>query len=238
MSCFVIRWYSWESESMIDFSWQGIDFEIAALGGGVLKSDIGGHIHSKNSYELHFITGGKGTLITESAEYQLKAGDFFVTGPGVYHAQGTDPLDFITDYYIYFQITRMKETSAFAAVFLNTGFWISENFDSSTAKEIVEEFRSKRAGYKSAVAGLMMKLLTDITRCYCPSDFSEAEEAENLNDKRFILIENAFLYNPDLTLQKLSETIGVCPRQTQRLLKKYYGKSFREKKREITRKKD
>lgn len=222
---------------MINFNWQGVDFEIAAMGGGVLKNDIGGHIHSKNSYELHFIIGGKGTLITDSAEYQLKAGNFFVTGPGVYHAQGTDQEDFISDYYIYFQVTRMKEASAFAAAFLNTGFWFSESFDSSAAKEIVEEFRSKRAGYKSAVAGLMMKLLTDITRCYCPNDFPEADEAENLNERRFILIENAFLYNPTLTLQELSETIGVCPRQTQRLLKKYYGKSFREKKRDITLKK-
>lgn len=223
---------------MVNFNWQGVDFEIAALGGGIMTKDIGGHIHSKNSYELHFITGGKGSLTTENNKYQLRAGNFFVTGPGVYHAQGTDPEDFISDYYIYFQITKMKEASAFAAAFLNREFWFSENFDCSTAQEIINEFREKKAGYKSVVAGLMMKLLTEITRCYAPFDFPEADEAENLNDKRFILIEKAFLYDPELTLHKLSETIGVCPRQTQRLLKKYYGKSFREKKTEITRKKE
>lgn len=56
--------------------------------------------------------------------------------------------------------------------------------------------------------------------------------AEELNDRRFVLIEQAFLYTPDLTLSELAEKIGVCERQTQRLLKKYYGKTFREKKKE------
>ena len=32
------------------------------------------------------------------------------------------------------------------------------------------------------------------------------------------------MYENDITLTKLSQMIGLCDRQTQRLLKKYYGK--------------
>ena len=86
--------------------------------------------------------------------------------------------------------------------------------------------------YKSAIGGLAMKLLTDITRLFLPDTFSEAISPENLNDRRFIIIEQEFLFNPKPTLTELSGKLGICERQTQRLLKKYYGKSFREKKRE------
>lgn len=75
----------------------------------------------------------------------------------------------------------------------------------------------------------MINLLTRITRLYAPADYSAPEKDENLNDMRFLIIENMFLYNKDFTLKDLSRKLGVCERQTQRLLKKYYGKTFREK---------
>ena len=37
----------------------------------------------------------------------------------------------------------------------------------------------------------------------------------------------------NVTLTELSEKIGLSERQTQRLLRKYYGKNFREIKRNI-----
>ena len=59
-----------------------------------------------------------------------------------------------------------------------------------------------------------------------PKDFKNIIGKDNLNDKRFAIIEQAFLYEKDLTLTKLSTMIGLCERQTQRLLKKYYKKSL------------
>jgi AraC-like DNA-binding protein len=92
--------------------------------------------------------------------------------------------------------------------------------------------------YSSAVGGLCAKLLTDITRKLLPNTFNDIITNENLNDKRFVIIENMFLYNPNLTLTQLSNKIGLCERQTERLLKKYYGKTFRQKKAESQKAKD
>ena len=79
----------------------------------------------------------------------------------------------------------------------------------------------------------MINLLTRITRLYAPQCTTGADSKhENLNDLRFLIIENMFLYERGFTLKELSQKLGVCERQTQRLLKKYYGKTFREKMRE------
>lgn len=217
---------------MITFEWNGTKWNIGDLGGGELLEDIGGHAHSKNSYELHFITGGRGTLITEDKTYALKKGDFFVTGPNIYHAQKTDAAHPTEDVFVYLQKVGGQGNTLFASAFLNTHFYFTEHFDHTIAKALLEEYRQKQPDYQSAVQGLSIQLLTQIVRSYLPPDITENTDSENLYDKRFIIIENSFLYNPHMTLTQLSERIGVCPRQTERLLKKYYGKTFREKKKE------
>ncbi|MCM1284888.1 MAG: AraC family ligand binding domain-containing protein [Acetobacter sp.] len=217
---------------MISFEWNSIKFNIADIGGGRLEEEIARHSHSKNSYELHFITGGIGTLITDDGEYSLKKGDFFVTGPNLYHSQKSDLTNPIEDIFIYIQKIEGRTDNIFASEFLNKVFYIAEDFDYTSAQEMLSEYRQKRPDYKSAVAGLAMKILTQIVRCYIPDNVIDSVDSDNLCEKRFIIIENAFLYNKNITLTQLSEKIGVCPRQTQRLLKQYYGKSFRQKKKE------
>lgn len=38
------------------------------------------HVHAKGCYELHFITEGKGTLIADGREIELKKNDFSLQG--------------------------------------------------------------------------------------------------------------------------------------------------------------
>lgn len=217
---------------MIRFTWNNVLFDITDMGGGALNYDIQRHAHSKGSYELHFIIGGKGELVTDTEKYELNAGDFFITGPNIYHTQNTDKTDPVQDIFIMLQAVNADKANAISSAFLATHFYYSKAFDSSTAVQIVDEFKNKKVDYKSAIGGLAMKLLTDITRLFLPSTFSEAISPENLNDRRFIIIEQEFLYNRNPSLTELSNKLGICERQTQRLLKKYYGKSFREKKKE------
>ena len=51
--------------------------------------------------------------------------------------------------------------------------------------------------------------------------------------EEYLTIEEAFLYNyRDLTLEKLSDLVHLGRRQTERLLKKHYNKTFLQKKTE------
>lgn len=218
---------------MIEFVWNNVLFDITDIGGGLLGEDIPRHAHAHNSYELHFISGGSGRLITDTRAYELKTGDFFITGPGIYHEQKAAPDNPVKDVFIMLQATNTNKANAVSSAFLSTHFFFYSGFDMTGANELLKEFRGKKADYKSAIAGLTMKILTDITRLFLPPSFNEIATAESLNDRRFVIIEQSFLYSPDITLTELSKRIGLCERQTQRLLKKYYGKTFREKKKEI-----
>lgn len=217
---------------MTNFKWNGIDFSITDIGGGKLGEDIPRHAHAKGSYELHFITGGSGKLITDDKEYELNSGDFFITGENIYHQQIADKSNPVEDVFLMLQTNNTRKATAIGSVFLSNRFCFLSNFNTGTAKEILREYREKQPDYTSAIAGLTIKLLTDITRAFLPKEFMEGINNINLNDRRFVLIEQAFLYSDNLTLTKLANTIGLCERQTQRLLNKYYGKSFREKKKE------
>lgn len=214
---------------MIEFEWNGVRFTLADCGSGKLDDIIPMHCHSQNSYELHFILGGSGTLLTGSGEYKMHAGNFFVTGPGVKHSQIPDKNDPVKDIFIYIQKKNEPKLNDMAKLFLETRFFYHQEFETGCAAEIVREFKGKMPGREYAAAGLMMNLLTRVTRLYSPFDDYVDRKNENLNDMRFLIIENMFLYERGFTLKELSQKLGVCERQTQRLLKRYYGKTFREK---------
>ncbi len=217
---------------MINILWNNVLFNITDVGGGILGEDIPRHAHSKDSYELHFILDGRGWLVTDTTRYELSGGDFFITGPNVYHAQSADQNNPVRDVFIMLQCTNPDKSNAISSTFLETHFCYYKDVDNTYAKAVLSEFKNKKADYKSAVSGLVLKLLADIIRLLLPPEFNDFAFDDNLDDRRFILIEQAFLYNSELTLTQLSKKIGLCERQTQRLLKKYYGKTFREKKKE------
>ena len=108
---------------MINFKWNGHDFCIVQFGTGVFKKDMVGHSHSKNSYELHYIIGGEGALITDNKTYRLSKGNFFVTGPNIYHQQTTNPDNPLNEIYIYLQTSDEKTNDALVSVFLSTHFF-------------------------------------------------------------------------------------------------------------------
>lgn len=78
----------------MDFIWNKIQFVITDLGGGKLGEKIPMHVHAKGCYELHFVIEGKGTLIADGREIELKKNDFFINflalkfPPDVYYTSG------------------------------------------------------------------------------------------------------------------------------------------------------
>ena len=208
----------------MDFIWNKIQFTITDLGGGKLGEKIPMHAHAKGCYELHFVTEGKGTLIADGNKIELKKNDFFITGPNIRHSQNYDEQNPIEDVFILIQVKNDKSKNVFSSIFTQHNFCYLENVDNQFAKMLLNEWKNKNPDYESVISGLMIIILTQITRLLLPKDFQEFANKENLNDKRFAIIEQAFLYENDITLTKLSQMIGLCDRQTQRLLKKYYGK--------------
>lgn len=218
----------------MNFTWNDYDFTIVQFGRGQIQQNIPKHQHSINSYELHFITKGSGTLIINDKEYSLKQNDFFVTGPLVYHEQLTNPQDNVEELFLYLQGSDKKTKNLIASTFLQEHFYFEEDsklgfyFDNIDA----ENFHRK-AGYESKIKAWIQLLLTDLVRLYAPNLKNDRKTEQLLYDKRFLMIDNAFIHSaPSITLTELADRIGLSERQTQRIIEKYYHKSFKEKKEE------
>ena len=122
------------------------------------------HSHSSNSYELHYIPQGRGTLISSQKSYDLYPNVLYTTGPHVEHQQYPDPDDPTYEYCIYLRIeeTHVKqrrknmEQENIMDLFLNYPFWYGT--DQADLPVTLEQIHRELFHPKPA-AGLMLEAL-------------------------------------------------------------------------------
>jgi len=224
----------------ITFSIESIDFTILSICLEKLVRPIPKHSHSRSSYELHYISYGYGTLIAQGQEYAITPGTLFMTGPGVAHEQISLPEDPMTEYCVYFQIAKEtgSTTSGIMNTFLEHDFWIgiAEGSIHELMKQIFQELETHPAGYELMLPSLLQQLILLLTRHYKQEDaqpITGTTKPTNVNDLTYLIIEEAFLYDfKELTLDTLAKQVKLGKRQTERLLKKHYNKTFLQKRTE------
>lgn len=217
---------------MKNFIFGKTEFKLLHTIHSVIPDDIQGHTHSKNSFELHYIEKGRGTLDTHTNSYELYEGTFFVTGPEVWHKQLTDKSDPLVEYCLYFQCEE-KPKDLISQIFTEQAFFIGRNNDKlkyafeQTAKYIIS---TNIFDLQEQVIFVQL-IMNELSRLYAPEIINS--EKFTPEDRKNIIIEDSFLYDyKDITLSALAQRLGMSERQTQRLIKKYYGKTFAVKKTE------
>lgn len=211
-------------------------FSVINIGEEALPNPIPRHSHSGNSYELHFISDGHGTLIAEGMKYELCPGMFYITGPYVNHEQISAAGDTMQEFGIYMKVSHEKKAipNSIANTFLKTLFWIGtpDNKVYELIKKIDNELNSRPLGYELMLPALLRELTIELSRL-----FTNKQTVQNPiptiipEDLTELVIEEAFLYEyKDLTLEDLSRRINLGTRQTERLLIKHYQKSFSQMK--------
>lgn len=220
----------------LSFKMSDIDFMILSIGEETILTPFPKHSHSKNSYELHYIKSGRGTLIADNVTYNVGPGSFFVTGPGVFHEQISDMDDPMVEYGMYLQISTAEvlRRDNTLAQFINTPFFICDAGQEPALimEEIFKELREKRFGYELMLNALIEQFLITITRFYENKTVKKRNVAVAVPaDMTYLTIEEAFLYDyKDLTLPELARRVNLGIRQTQRLLNKHYNLTFSQKK--------
>ena len=209
-----------------------------AVSCGKFTTDITAHSHSTNSCEIHYIVSGEGLVTLHGKTYPVSAGNIYITGPFVEHAQTYNAADPMIEFCIYLSFektTRKPEddiSRALYSIFMESDPEIhrAEPFLLPVAYQIAKECISKSYGYITIVSALLQQLIVLCLRIYSKTLMNAAALPTSL-ETNYLIIENSFLFEYNtITLIILSERLNVSPRQTQRILLKHYHKNFQQKK--------
>lgn len=201
------------------------------------------HSHSSNSYELHYIPQGRGTLISSQKSYDLYPNVLYTTGPHVEHQQYPDPDDPTYEYCIYLRIeeTHAKqrrknmEQENIMDLFLNYPFWYGTDQGDLpvTLEQIHREIFHPKPAAGLMLEALFIQFMVKVLRNYKPASKAAITSIPIPLIKAYILIEDSFLLEYDtITLEELSHRLGLSTRQTSRILFDRYGQNFIQKRTE------
>lgn len=199
------------------------------------------HAHSSNSYEIHYIPKGKGTLISNQCSYELYPNILYTTGPHIEHQQYSDSDDPTYEYCIYLRIEKTHDTkknsseNSIIEPFLHYPFWYGKDCAKlqTTLEAIYQEFSAPGSAAPIMLRALFMQFLVKILRNYEPASNAAITYIPIPLVKAYILIEDSFLLEYDtITLNELSHRLGLSTRQTSRILFNRYGQNFLQKRTE------
>ena len=201
-----------------------------------LRPIIAAHRHSNTSYEIHYTERGRGTVTIDELTRPVGPDTLYITGPGVVHAQRTQAPDAITEYCLYLNCQRVRATPDPFALFAKTAFWMGEDGGRiyPLLRRLIEENRAPQPGLREMSEALLKEIIILLTRMYrqdAAPALSAAARAPALTRAGLMpIIEDAFFYRyRTLTLQELAGLLNLSVRQTQRVLRDNFGKTFSQK---------
>lgn len=226
------------SDADVRFQFDNLKIKVIRINYGVFFKPFPKHRHGNRFYEAHLVCGGKGVLISNGRKYPLSEGTLYMTGPLITHEQLTDSSDPMDEYCLQFEVTENKrgKSSKSSELLKNTAFWIGSDAQNTRRlfEMLTEENEKKEIGYIKNVINITSQILISLIRNYAGSVKSAAYAKITPDDKRMIITDESFLFGyASLTLDELSRRLNLSPRQTQRFLKKTYGKTFIEMRTEM-----
>lgn len=201
-----------------------------------LRPIIAAHTHSNTSYEIHYARQGQGTVTIDGVSRPVEADTLYITGPGVVHAQVSGRDTPIVEYCLYLNCRRMsaRRDDPFA-LFAETTFWMGRDEGRllPLLDRLIQENRRMLPGAAEMSETILKQIIILLTRMYrADADSAPSPSPAPLLTRAGFLpiIEDAFFYRyRTLTLSDLSGLLNLSARQTQRLLRQNFGKTFSQK---------
>ncbi len=227
----------------IHFSLEHMSFAVLNLVYEKFLRSIPKHSHSNRSYEIHYISKGYGTAVIQGVTYPIIPNTLYVTGPGIEHEQTPMQNDPMEEYCINLKISPNPDyphgdASQITTLFENTLFWFGQDTEQIhlLMEQLFYEMQHQMLGYRLQVESLLSQCVIKMVRNYLASTPVPLQTKDipfcpaNLFEQKYIIIEECFLYDyKEITLANLSTRLGLGARQTERLLKEHYGKTFLQK---------
>lgn len=197
--------------------------------------------HNHSSYEIHFIFKGKGVLCIDNTEIDLYPGSYFVIGPGIYHSIRQNVQNPIQRYYMKFDYMTVKNTDSFfpaseveniIEVLSNIRFaYLNDELNSiRLIQDIHHELEMKTIGFYSKIQCLFTQIIINLLRSISFSERKYALPQKVKDEQRSCMIESFFDdYQSNLTVEQLASLLNLSSRQANRVMKRLYGTSFKQK---------
>ena len=215
------------------FYYNDIKIQIFKIFSGTLREIVPMHSHTKNSYEIHLIDYGKGILDTENSRYNLTKNTLFITGPNLLHKQIPDKEQPMHELCVYFKIPDLKQNTGAVSKFTSQNFWLGKSNTEIRRlfKQMVTENEKNSLWKDDILSSLAIRLITEITRLYYPDNASHfvGDADTDLNESRSWILDQLLSDDcSNVTLSDFAEQMGVSQRQAERIIKDYYGSSFKK----------
>lgn len=221
----------------MDFDMDNLRISVKQMNYGVFTEAYTKHCHGKNYYELHLVCDGQGRLITENDKYLLEKGMMYMTGPGIFHEQLTNKQMPMQEYCFGFELRKRRNLSdtTFSKSLVETSFWIGK--DTGECERLFEflarELKSRLIGCTHNIRNTASAILVELVRQYTGSRRENELIHSVPDDRRMRIVDSYFVYHyAQVSEEGLGQILGLSSRQVQRFLKKNYGKTFSEMKRE------
>lgn len=217
----------------ITFYYNKNKIQLFKIFSGTLSEIVPMHSHTKNCYEIHLIDYGSGVLETDCERYSLSKNTLFITGPKLLHKQIPDKMSPMHELCVYFRISDLKKENDIVSRFASQSFWIGKSNAEirHLFKQMVEEKEKGSHWQEDILSSLSIRLISEITRLYFPDNTHQKKEtaATDLNESRSWILDQLFSDDcSNVTLNDFSVQIGVSQRQAERIIKDYYGSSFKK----------
>ncbi|MBO9607496.1 MAG: helix-turn-helix domain-containing protein [Paenibacillaceae bacterium] len=198
--------------------------------------------HNHVAYELHFFVGGSGTMFVDGREIAIDSPSVHLIGPHVYHAFTSNSADPLTRFYLQFAFAETdgrddcclppSEARQIKEALERSGYCLIGDPEPllQLTELIKAQFAAPMLGYYTQIQSLFMQLIVLISRSIRPAAESYPLPAKVQDDLRTRVIE-MYLdgYRRNLTLEELADRLHMSAKQTNRVMHKYYGVSFKQK---------
>ena len=217
---------------LLSLNYNGCKIQLFKVFSGKLDTVVQMHSHAKNGYEIHFISSGAGVLETEKEQYAIKKNSLYVTGPNVLHKQISDKNNPVFEIGVYLKISGDSDDAA-VRFFESKPFWIGKSNPQirGVLNRLVAESEKSGLWRENVLSALTLQLVAEMTRLYYPDNTSSLLPPEDydLNENRSWILDTLLLDDcSSVSLNDFARGMGVSPRQAERIIKDYYGSSFKK----------
>lgn len=198
--------------------------------------------HSHDSYEFHYVTGGKGHIEVENNNFDVAEGDFYITAPFVRHKQISSKSNTLEEYTIECKImfpekgkntvedNELNILKSLISKTFYTRFTEKKNLIKDLLR-IEKESDEKNFGYWIKMESLLITVVIEfLSIAFTYYEQSFENNKIDLNEQRLTKISNYIEDNiaRDISIEDISKEFYLSSRQINRILTKNYSMSFHQ----------